>query len=68
MKGNCRNISKNIAVLLVFSFFLMTACSDPSTEFEAKLNSPTKIVKVKNKLPLCCTKIPSRFPGKKISK
>lgn len=68
MKGNCRNISKDTAGLLAFSFFLMAACSEPRPELKAKLNLPNKEIKVKKKLPPCCTKMPSRFLGKKISK
>jgi len=65
MKGNCRNISKDTAGLLAFSFFLMAACSEPRPELKAKLNLPNKEVKVKKNYRLVVLKCRPDFSARR---
>ncbi len=54
---------KNTIIALMPVVLLATSCSDSISEKQAS-NAPEKVFKVKNSVPSCCSKIPSRFSAK----
>ncbi|HQT23970.1 MAG: hypothetical protein B7X86_10300 [Sphingobacteriales bacterium 17-39-43] len=53
-------LSRKIIIVLMPVILLTISCSDPIPERQAN-NAPAKVSKVKNEVPACCSKKPSRF-------